>query len=345
MSAALGVGILGAGPVTQAIHLPTLATLHDRFRVVHVMDVNGDVAATVAARTGARSTTDVQDLLHDPAVDVVAICSPHQFHADQVEAAARAGKRGILCEKPLATTVEEAQRIADVAASSGVPVVVGAMHIYDPALRAAARSWGALPRQATFVKVAVYLPANDELVDLATDLVSAPAAPDGLADLSDPQARADLVRGGILGLATHNLPVVRRFVPAVDEVLSADLLEPWGYELTYRGGDKAVQLLAMMPGRWGPDWSLHAYGPEAELHVQFPPSYVLAGSSTATLATGTTRTSWCEPENGYQAEWRHLADVVEGRTDLAFPVQAAVDDLLYALAVADGAESVILEQR
>ena len=54
MSASLGVGILGAGPVTQAIHLPTLTTLDDRFRVVHVMDVNADVAATVAARTGAR---------------------------------------------------------------------------------------------------------------------------------------------------------------------------------------------------------------------------------------------------------------------------------------------------
>jgi Oxidoreductase family, NAD-binding Rossmann fold len=48
-----------------------------------------------------------------PEVGVVAICSPGQFHAAQVEAATAAGKRGILCEKPLATTVEEAQLIAD----------------------------------------------------------------------------------------------------------------------------------------------------------------------------------------------------------------------------------------
>jgi predicted dehydrogenase len=58
MSAPLGVGVLGAGPVTRVIHLPTLATLHDRFRVVQLMDVDADVAATVAAGTGARSTTD-----------------------------------------------------------------------------------------------------------------------------------------------------------------------------------------------------------------------------------------------------------------------------------------------
>ena len=116
MSRPLGVGIIGAGPVTQAIHLPTLATLYDHFRVVHIMDINAAVAEDLAARSGARSTTDVQVLLDDPDVDVVAICSPHQFHADQVEAAARAGKRAILCEKPLATSVEEAQRIADVSA-------------------------------------------------------------------------------------------------------------------------------------------------------------------------------------------------------------------------------------
>ena len=52
------------------------------------MDLDEGVARSVAARTGARSTTDVQVLLDDPAVDVVAVRSPHQFHAEQVEAAA-----------------------------------------------------------------------------------------------------------------------------------------------------------------------------------------------------------------------------------------------------------------
>jgi hypothetical protein len=81
MSKPLGVGIIGAGPVTQAIHLPTLASLGDRLKVVHIMDVNAEVGALVASRTGARSTTSVQTLLEDPEVDVVAICSPGQFHA------------------------------------------------------------------------------------------------------------------------------------------------------------------------------------------------------------------------------------------------------------------------
>ena len=112
-----------------------------------------------------------------PEVDVVAICSPGQFHAAQVEAATAAGKRGILCEKPLATTVEEAQLIADVSARTGVPVVVGAMHVYDPAFAAAQKSWGDLPDTATLVPVAVYLPQNDDLVNLATELAAPAPAP------------------------------------------------------------------------------------------------------------------------------------------------------------------------
>jgi myo-inositol 2-dehydrogenase/D-chiro-inositol 1-dehydrogenase len=341
----LGVGMLGAGPVTQAIHLPTLSTLYDRFRVVHVMDVNEAVAAAVAVRTGARSTTDAQVLLDDPAVDVVAICSPHQFHAEQVDAATKAGKRGILCEKPLATTVEQAQLIADVSASSGVPIVVGTMHSWDPAFVAAGAAWGGLPGEATFVRVKTYLPANEEMVDLSTDLAAPPPPLPPRGDLADPRTRAAMVRGGILGLATHNLPMVRQFAPSIDEVLSAGQVPPFGYELAFRSGETVAQVLALMPGRWPPEWSVHAFGPGSELHVTYPPSYVLAGSATATLETSTSSTCWRYPHNGYQAEWMHLADVVEGRAELAIPVQTAVDDLLFALQLADGADALILEER
>ena len=51
----LGVGFTGAGSVTQAIHLPTLARLIDLFQVRQVYDVVADVAARVAERVGAQS--------------------------------------------------------------------------------------------------------------------------------------------------------------------------------------------------------------------------------------------------------------------------------------------------
>jgi myo-inositol 2-dehydrogenase/D-chiro-inositol 1-dehydrogenase len=138
----VGVGFIGAGPVTQAIHLPTLATLADRLHVAHVMDVDEPLAAAVATRVGARSTTEVDELLADPDVGVVAICSPHRFHAEQVEAACAAGKRAILCEKPLAVDYDGVARIVAASQASDVPVIVGTIHVYDPAVAAARLSSG-----------------------------------------------------------------------------------------------------------------------------------------------------------------------------------------------------------
>ena len=117
----------------------------------------------------------------------------------------------------------------------------------------------------------------------------------------------------------------------------------WGWQATtFRCEDRLAQLLAVMPGRWHPDWSLRVWGPQAELRAQFPPSYVLAGSASVELENAVCRSSWRYNSNGYQAEWLHLADVAEGRCELHFGVQTIVEDLLYALALADGAGALIL---
>jgi myo-inositol 2-dehydrogenase/D-chiro-inositol 1-dehydrogenase len=343
VSASLGVGVIGAGPVTQAIHLPTLATLSGRFTVAHVMDVDPAVAGVVAGRAGARASTTTEELLADHDVDVVVICSPHQFHAEQVAAAAAAGKRGVLCEKPLATTIEDAVRIAEISRGSGMPVVVGAMHVYDPAVAACRHVLATLEAEATAVRVRTFLPANDVMVDLSTDLFppASPGEPPAQPTAQPPaelERRIGMVRAGVLGLATHDLPLMRSLLPGLDEVVAARSLDPFGYQLAVRSGGSVGELVALMPGDWQPDWTLDAWGPGFELHLAFPPSYVLAGSSVAQLTTSAGVSSWHLPSNGYQAEWLHLADVVEGRAELAVPVQEAVEDMLFALRLADGAE-------
>lgn len=333
----LGVGIIGAGPVTQAIHLPVLAGLADRFRVCRVMDVDDGLAAAVATRAGAVPGTSVSELLADPAVDVVAICSPHSFHAEQVIAACEAGKRAVLCEKPLATSTDDAARIGEAAAASGVPVLIGTMHAYDPAYLAARRHWGDLPEQATLLRSAIYLPANDVMVASSTD----PAPPSRPATEAPVNGQAatlphpPTMHDAILGLAMHNLPLIREFVPETGQVRFARMIKPWGYSIALSTGNRAVQLIGLMPGQWAPDWTLRACGRDQELRVSFPPSYVLAGSATAELRTRGERVSWHYPENGYQAEWAHLADVAENRAQPLISVADAVADLAYASEIAD----------
>ncbi|HKT00720.1 MAG TPA: Gfo/Idh/MocA family oxidoreductase [Rugosimonospora sp.] len=342
MTSTLGVALIGAGPVTHAIHLPTLASLADRLHISVVMDVDPVLAGAVAQRCAARATTSLEDALADPAVDLVAICSPGQFHAEQVVAAVTAGKRGVLCEKPLATTADEAARIRTALAGGPCAFVVGAMHAYDPAWVAASAAMGELARTATLVRSAIYLPANEEFTGLATDPppTSATARPPGG---TAPDVRpAALVRMGILGLATHTIPHLRRFFPQPPELASARYVAPWGYHLVFEQGGRIAELLALMPGDWEPDWRLDAWGPGGSLHLRYPPSYVLAGSAHATLidAAGSGR-SWQADINGYQAEWRHLADVVTGRAVPSIPAGQAIDDLLYALAIADAVDTCL----
>jgi myo-inositol 2-dehydrogenase/D-chiro-inositol 1-dehydrogenase len=217
MNASLGVGFVGAGPVVQAIHLPTLARLGERLRTVAVMDVDTAVAAEVGARAGGRPVADIEQLLADPAVDVVAICSPQQFHAEQIEAACLAGKRGVLCEKPLATSRAEVARVADVSRRTGVPIVVGAMHTYDPGWTTALEARSELPDNVHTVRSEIILPPNSQFEDWATEVISRPEF--NPPDLSDPEVRSAMINAGVLGLAIHDLPLVRRFLGTLEEVL------------------------------------------------------------------------------------------------------------------------------
>jgi predicted dehydrogenase len=339
----LGVGFLGGGPATQAIHLPTLATITDRFHVARVMDVNPVVAEQVAARCGARSSTDAAEIYRDPAVDIVAICSPNAFHAEQVIAACRAGKRAVLCEKPLAVTREEASAIAAASAETGTPVIVGTMHAFDPAYRAARAAWDESGDTATFVQSAIYLPGNDVFTDQATDPVHLPpAAPKPAPDVRDPAYQARSLRGAMLGLAIHDIPLVRDYYPAVGTLTFASVARPWGYALAMTNGDAAVELLAVMPGKWPPRWTFRAIGRRRDLRVCFPPSYVLSGSARAELASGDSTLVFERPVNGYEAMWQHVGAVARGESAPLFPLSQAVDDLAFALDLADAAERLLV---
>ncbi|GGH95749.1 Gfo/Idh/MocA family protein [Arthrobacter liuii] len=333
----LGVGILGAGPVTQAIHLPALARLRDILEVRHIMDVDPAVASSVAARVGATSSTSMDALLGDHDVDIVAICSPHQFHADQVIAACRAGKKAVLCEKPFAMNAGEATRISAVSTETGVPIVVGAMHTFDPGWLAAEQNWGDLPEQVHTIRSSIVLPPNARFEDFATEIVTRPAT--GRPDYSDIDVIKAALQGGIMGLAIHDLPLVRRFTPdfADIEVLQVSHIRPFGYSVSLRTPTRVIELRAVMNGTWKPEWTFEAIADDSALRIDFTPSYVQAGSAVATFTCGNgSETTIFGPygHNGYEGEWRELAELARG-TRQAPSAQTLIDDLTFALAIAD----------
>jgi myo-inositol 2-dehydrogenase/D-chiro-inositol 1-dehydrogenase len=339
----LGVGLIGAGAANQAIHMPSIAALGDRLRVVHVMDPDARVGQEVARRAGARYSSEAGALIEDDAVDVVAICSPDWAHADQVEAACHAAKRAILCEKPLAKTLEDACRIAEASRASNVPVVVGAMHRYDPALVAAWRAWSGSSSTNVVVRSTIWLPDNNEMTMLATQQFGQTVTP-GTAptDLSVPSERAAALRNGILGLAIHNLPLVRLFAPEVKIVTEARWVEPYGYAVTAESSSQVARMTALMPGRWAPSWTFEVTDAERHLSIRFPPSYVLSGSATATLTDPHGSRTWQFRESGYENQWRHIADLAEGVVTPEVDSGEAVADLAFAIDIADGAAQHLL---
>ncbi len=336
----LGVGILGAGPVTQAIHLPSLARLRNILEVRHIMDVDAAVAESVAARVGANFSTSMDALLGDPDVDIVAICSPHQFHADQVIAACRAGKKAVLCEKPFAMNGEEAARISAVSEETGVPIIVGAMHTFDPGWLAAEANWGDLPENVHTIRSSIVLPPNARFEDFATEIITRPAG--GTPDYSDIEVIKNALRGGIMGRAIHDLPLVRRFTPDfLDfEVLTARHVRPFGYVISLRCGDRIIELRAAMNKTWKPEWAFEAISDDAALRVDFTPSYVQAGSAVATITRGATSTTYGPFEhNGYEGEWRELAQLALG-TNQPPSAESLINDLTFAIAIADATVDV-----
>ena len=337
MSRSLGVGFLGAGLVTQAIHLPVLAEVPDQFHVVSVMDIDAGVAERVAARCGATFTTDTDAILHDPNVDVIVVCSPHAMHAAQVVAACDANKLAVLCEKPLALSRIEVEQISAAAAASGTNVMVGAMHVYDPAYRAAHRAWVEQDDEAVFTQSSIFLPSNDFFTVLASEPASPPPPPPSGEGLSD----AAMLREAVLGLVIHNLPLLRQFHPRLGELASARFIRPFGYAIVVGDEDQTLELLGYMGGMWPPHWALRTVGRSCELRVMFTPSFVLAGSSRAELVTADSTQVFEFDTNGYQCEWAALYEAAVGEAEPLVSLGDVVDDIICALELAERVERLV----
>ena len=128
---ALRVGVLGTGAIGTD-HATMLATTIGGASVASVFDVDTNRADELADRIGARRHDTATGLINDADIDAVVIASPGTAHAEQVLACIAAGKP-VLCEKPLASTVDDAARVVAAEAATGRRLVqVGFMRRFDP---------------------------------------------------------------------------------------------------------------------------------------------------------------------------------------------------------------------
>jgi predicted dehydrogenase len=105
----------------------------DHVRVVLGVDVDEAARRRVADR-GVRVAASLGEALEDDAIDAVVLCSPHRFHAEQIVAAAGAGKH-VFCEKPLTTTGGEARTAIAAVKAAGVQLGIGHERRFEPSVQ------------------------------------------------------------------------------------------------------------------------------------------------------------------------------------------------------------------
>jgi myo-inositol 2-dehydrogenase / D-chiro-inositol 1-dehydrogenase len=123
-SKTMNVGLIGCGGAAEFAHLPAFRFL-PHIQVAAIADSNPVRLQQMADRFRIdRRFTNYQEILSDPAIEAVAVCVPVQFHEEVAIAALDAGKH-LFIEKPLALTLEQADRLAARARGSDRKIMLG----------------------------------------------------------------------------------------------------------------------------------------------------------------------------------------------------------------------------
>lgn len=130
------VGLIGCGGIAQAKHIPNLKKKEGAV-IAALSDVRGpeylERVCGEQGLTGVKLWADYRQLLADPTIEVVHICTPNASHAQLTIEALEAGKH-VMCEKPMATDLEEARAMVEAQKRTGKKLTICANNRFVPAM-------------------------------------------------------------------------------------------------------------------------------------------------------------------------------------------------------------------
>jgi predicted dehydrogenase len=354
----LRIGVIGGGLVAQAVHLPYLAELADRFRIVALAEPSRRVREALGARYGIRHVVaDHRTAIDAAELDAVLVCSPNGSHANVVLDALDAGLH-VLVEKPLCLDPADVGRIVAARDARGLVVQVGYMKRFDPAFEALADDLPGTPAALSHVATTTYdpwlapafrpeaMPRPDDVapavaVALARDTRAQVATAVGTDDDADVAAYSDV----FLGALVHDVNVVHGLLERIG--LDGDMMP---LDAGCAPDGSAATALVELPGgaRWTMAWLLvpglgdfreeiALYGRDGVRTLTFPAPYLRQSPAAYRHSAGdvdrnVTRIvrSWRE---AYARQLAHFhACVTRGERCRTPPEQASRDiELLAAL--------------
>jgi len=130
----LRVAVLGAGAWANFAHIPGWQR-DPRCELVAICDPVEDRARDFAAKFGIpKASADWQQIVGDPSIDVIDVCTPSSTHFTLAWAGLEANKH-VLCEKPVAYDYRETRRAAELARSKGLKTKLGFTFRYSPGVQ------------------------------------------------------------------------------------------------------------------------------------------------------------------------------------------------------------------
>jgi predicted dehydrogenase len=348
--ARLKIGVIGCGAIAQIQHLPHLRELQDELEIGGLADLSPKLLEVVGTEYGVppeRRFLDYHDLVRSD-IDGVIVC-PSGSHAAPSIAAAEAGKH-VFVEKPMCTTVREAEAIAAAAERAGVILMVAYMKRHEPAYKFAQQRVAEM-RDVRFIQVNHLHPDNDlhtaefrvhrfddipnhvranwqvEQTALIAEALESP--PDGV---SDAMARAYNL---ILGSMIHDIGNLHGLFGPPRGVLSAEIwLEGRAVNtvLDYGSDRRAVASWVDLPELWDFKETLEVYGSRERVLVSFPTGFARGLPSYVTLhGMDSDRTPWRREyswhDNPFKLELQHFGECIRTGQPPLTPGREAIDDI------------------
>ena len=219
----LKIGVLGAGPISQAAHFEACRKAENA-ELYAICDVADDLLERVAAIHAPRKAHgDYDAMLADPDVDAVIVAVADQFHIPMALQALEAGKH-VLVEKPMGVSVEECEELRDAAGASGLVVQVGTEKRFDEGI-AFARDFIRGEMGQMLALKAWYCDSTHRYA--MTDAVQPVIEASERARKPEGDPKADLGRYYVLGHASHLLDTAR-FLGGEIESVRTRLVEKFG---------------------------------------------------------------------------------------------------------------------
>lgn len=338
-------GIIGCGTIAQIMHIPYVMEIEDA-ELRALADPAVDRAETLADQY------NVDDVFESAAamiaavgdeLDAAIVLTPPNQHVDVVERTLDADIH-TLVEKPLAVSVEDADRMVAAAETADATAMVAYMKRYDQAYQDAQEETASLDRIDTVTAYDVD-PAHGRIIEEVYDLVDGDVPADVI-DESMQKQRADSKRAVAtddedraddyhwhLEHICHDVNVLRGIFGDVERIDHVDLYAEGRYvtaHLVYEGGVRCTLVSGLSERKWFEEW-LRVDTPTGVVEVEWSNPFIKNSPTELQIKRGVeelsdeTRTpSYDEP---FKAEVEHFIDAARGDRDVLTPFDEARDDV------------------